>query len=154
MDRPLLPLVEKHQNIFNDLPDLHSIDLYPDTIDRLKASQNLLHDKPCVKYLCISNAFEYSNEDPDDLHDSSTRPGLFSRTLFSHMQPFDRCEPMTLRSLELDTICLRVSRLTVVCRSALRYTFRLNIEDHSHDLLAVALYVPYSRNFACVIKLD
>ena len=114
MDRPLLPLFEKNPNIFNDLADLHSVDLYPDTLDRLQVSQKLLHDKPRIEYLCISNAFEYSNEVPDDLHDSSTRPGLLSRTLFSHMQPFDRCEPMCLRNLDLDTINLRVSLLVIL----------------------------------------
>ncbi|MCJ1384471.1 hypothetical protein MMC17_007588 [Xylographa soralifera] len=107
MDRPLAPVLEKYPNTFDKLTELNSIDVYPDTLDRLKASQRLLQAKPDIDHLCISTGFEYSNEDPEDLHDSSTRPGLISRTLFSHMQPFDNCKPFHLKNLDLDTIELR-----------------------------------------------
>lgn len=112
MDRELSPVLEKHPQIFNELSQLHSVDMYPDTLDRLKVCQKVLKDKPRVEYLCISNSFDYSNEDPDDLHDSSTRPGLLSRTLFSHMMPFDRCDPLILKNLDMDTIELRYAAET------------------------------------------
>ena len=109
MDRPLTPVLEKHPDIFDKLTALNSIDVYPDTVDRLKASQRLLQAKPDIDNLCVSVGFQYSMEDPDDLHDSSTRPGLLSRTLFSHMQPFDNCKPFHLKKLDLDTVELRAS---------------------------------------------
>ncbi|MCJ1436481.1 hypothetical protein MMC27_005860 [Xylographa pallens] len=107
MDRPLAPVLEKHPTIFDKLTELNSVDVYPDTLDRLRASQRLLQAKPDIEHLCISTGFEYSNEDPEDLHDSSIRPGLISRTLFSHMQPFDNCKPFHLKNLDLDTVELR-----------------------------------------------
>ncbi|MCJ1398753.1 hypothetical protein MMC11_001954 [Xylographa trunciseda] len=70
MDRPLAPVLEKYPDIFHKMTELSSIDVYPDTVDRLKASQKLLQAKPDIDHLCISTGFEYSNEDPDDLHDS------------------------------------------------------------------------------------
>ena len=113
MDRPLDPLLEKHPDIFEGLTELNSVDVYPDTVDRLKASQKLLKAKPHIEHLCVSTGFEYAhnhNDIPEDLHDSSTRPGLISRTLFSHMMPFETCEsPMVLKNLDLDTIELRVT---------------------------------------------
>ncbi|MCJ1471616.1 hypothetical protein MMC13_000256 [Lambiella insularis] len=103
MDRLLTPVLDKHPDVFEKLTELNSIDIYPDTLDRLKASQKLLQAKPDIDHLCISTGFEYSNENHEDLQDSSTRPGLISRTLFSHMQPFDNCKPFILKNLDLDT---------------------------------------------------
>ena len=40
--------------------------------------------------LRLSSGFEYNGAVvPDDLEDSSTRPGLITRTIFSHMLPFE-----------------------------------------------------------------
>lgn len=108
MDRPLFPVLEKNPDIFDKLPNINSIDVYPDTIDRLKASQKLLEAKPNIDHLCVSTGFEYSNEDPDELHDTSTRPGLISRILFGHLMPFETCKPYVLKNLDLDNIELRV----------------------------------------------
>ncbi|MCJ1411703.1 hypothetical protein MMC19_005795 [Ptychographa xylographoides] len=107
MDTALTPILQKNLGIFENLKELNSIDMYPDSVDRLKASQILLQAKPEIAHLCVSNGFEYSNEVPEDLHDSSTRHGLLSRTLFSHMQPFETCKPYCLSSLDLDTVELR-----------------------------------------------
>ncbi|MCJ1287072.1 hypothetical protein MMC26_006420 [Xylographa opegraphella] len=124
MDRPLAPVLEKHPDIFDKLTELNSIDVYPDTLDRLTASQKLLQAKPDIEHLCISTGFEYSNEDPDDLHDSSIRPGLISRTLFSHMQPFDKCKPFHLKNLDLDTYAndtwLKVIKFNVLEKMEIR----------------------------------
>lgn len=112
MDQPLAPILDKNPDLFDKLTELNSIDVYPDTLDRLKASQKLLQAKPNIDHLCISTGFEYSNEVPEDLHDSSTRLGLISRTLFSHMQPFDNCKPFSLKNLDLDTVELRARPLS------------------------------------------
>ena len=115
MDRLLHPVMVANPKIFTAMPELHSIDMYPDTIDRLKACQKLLEDHPKVENLCVSNSFGHSLEIPEDLHDSSTQPGLLTRTLFSHKLPFERCKPLQLKNLDLDTIELRVSLYMMLC---------------------------------------
>ena len=109
MDRELLPTLKKNPDIFKDMPELLSIDMYPDNLDRLKCCQKILQDKPNIEYLNVCDSFIYGDDVPSDLHDSSTRPGLIMRTLFSHMQPWDKCDPLKLKHLDLDTIRLRVS---------------------------------------------
>ena len=112
MDRALDPVLEKQPDFFEDLTEIKSIDCYPESIDRLKAAQRALKAKPGIQNLCVSTGFEYAQEGleiPPDLQDSSTRPGLLTRTLFSHMMPFETCTPYTLKDLDLDTIELRVS---------------------------------------------
>nr|POE93655.1 hypothetical protein CFP56_19667 [Quercus suber] len=43
-----------------------------------------------------------------DLNDTATGPGLISSTIFGHMMPFEKCEPLqNLRSLRLHRISLR-----------------------------------------------
>lgn len=55
----------------------------------------------------LSSGFAYSGEIHGDLEDSSTRPGLLTRTVFSHMMPFETCTPMILKKLSIDNIDLR-----------------------------------------------
>lgn len=112
MDKALDPILEKRPHIFDAMTEVDSIDVYPESIDRLKAAQKLLVAKPKIKNLCVSADFEYaqySEQLPNDLQDTSTRPGRMARTLFSHMMPFESCKPLVLKDLDLDTIELRVS---------------------------------------------
>ena len=108
MTRELAPSLEKQSELFTSLPQLKRLYLNPDTVDRLKACQKFLQAQPQIENLCIFSAFEHSNEDPEDLHDSSTRPGLLSRTIFSHKLPFDGCDPMILKTLDLVRLLLPV----------------------------------------------
>ncbi len=58
--------------------------------------------------LQLSSGFVYTSTiPPDDLEDSSTRPGLLTRTVFSHMMPFETCTPMILKKLSIDNVDLR-----------------------------------------------
>ena len=111
MEQLLDPLLEAQPAIFDGLTELVSIDIYPESLDRLKAGQKLLKAKPKVETLCVSAGFEYNQESdiPPDLQDLSTRPGLLTRTLFSHLMPFGSIERLNLTALDLDTIDLRVS---------------------------------------------
>ena len=111
MDQELLPVLNKNPDIFKNMLELLSIDMYPDTLDRLRSCQKILQDKPNIEYLNVCDSFIYGDDVPSDLHDSSTRPGLITRTLFSHMQPWNKCNPLKLKHLDLDTINLRVSQL-------------------------------------------
>ena len=115
MDRLLFPVMNAKPKVFTGMPELYAIDMYPDTVDRLRACQKLLEDHPKVENLVVSNSFAQSNELPEDLHDSSTRPGLLTRTIFSHKLPFERCKPLKLKNLDLDTIELRVRICVNTC---------------------------------------
>ena len=59
--------------------------------------------------LRLSSGFGYNGGTvvPDDLEDSSTRPGLLTSTIFSHMMPFETCAPMIIKKLSIDNIDLR-----------------------------------------------
>lgn len=107
MDRPLTPVLEKEINIAENFKRATSVHFYPDKLDRLQACQRILEAKPNITKLCLASGFQYSGEIPNDLHDSSTRPGLLTRTMFSHLQPFDSCTPMVLKNLSLENIELR-----------------------------------------------
>lgn len=46
--------------------------------------------------------------EPRELNDSTTEPGLLTRTVFGHQMPFDKCEPFTnLTSLSLRRVNVR-----------------------------------------------
>lgn len=109
MDRNLDPILAKKPDIFTELTKVTSVDVFPDNLDRLHAAHRLLKAKPDMERLTISAGFEYSPEGPPpDLDDSSTRPGLLTRTLFSHMLPFESCTPYRrLKFVELDSVDLR-----------------------------------------------
>ena len=44
---------------------------------------------------------------PPDLHDSSTRPGLLFRTIFSHMLPLESCTRLKLSKITMDNVDVR-----------------------------------------------
>ena len=108
-DRPLTPALEKEPGIFEGMTELNCVDIYPDSFDRLQAAQKLLEAKPNIKQFSISTGYELTHDGPEDLKDSSTRPGSLTRTLFSHMMPFETCQPLNLTCLELCDIEVRVS---------------------------------------------
>ena len=108
-DLPLIPILEEKPHVFNDFKNVPELAFYPDKLDGLRVSQKILQASPGVKELTVSaGAFRASDERvPDDLQDTSTRAGLISRTIFSHLQPFDRCSPHMLTWLRLEHISLR-----------------------------------------------
>ena len=108
VDRPFMPVLDKQPNLLTNLAGPKSLHFYPDDLDRLKASQKLLEAQPNVSEIQLSSGYHPDVEAPEDLQDSSTRPGLITRTIFSHFLPFDRCTtPMTLKKLTLDNVDLR-----------------------------------------------
>lgn len=109
MDRSLETLLAKKPGMFEKLTKVTSVDIFPDSVDRLQAGNRLLKAKPDMERLTISAGFEYSPDGPpSDLDDSSTRPGLLTATLFSHKLPFETCTPYErLKFVELDSVDLR-----------------------------------------------
>ena len=105
-----MPLLEKDLNLIEDFKGVPELVLYSDRLDTLQVCQKLLQANPGVKELTLcATAFKRSGDRlPEDLQDSSTRPGLFSRTLFSHLQPFETCtSPLMLTYLRLEHLSLR-----------------------------------------------
>ena len=54
--------------------------------------------------------FEDDDDIPDflaELNDTAIEPGLLTRTMFRHMQPFEKCTPMALRAVTLEGVTLR-----------------------------------------------
>lgn len=108
MDSNIAPLLGKDIDIAESFKDVESLNFYPDTVDRLQACQKLLEAKPSITKLYLAPGFRFTGTPiPDNLHDSSTQPGLLTRTMFSHMLPFESCTPMALKNLSLDNIELR-----------------------------------------------
>ena len=99
--------LEKDLGPLTNLEGAISLHFYPDTIDRLKACQKVMETQTKLNELQISSAFSYTGHIPHDLEDSSTRPGLLTRTIFSHMMPFEKCNPISPKKLTIESIDLR-----------------------------------------------
>ena len=94
--------------IFTSLQRVRIVELGPASVDSLQVAQKLLQTVTHLDLLRICPAFDLVGaEPPDDSQDSSTGPGYISRTLFSHMMPFESCTPLALKVLQLDNINLR-----------------------------------------------
>lgn len=108
-DLPLMPIIEKDPDLIKTFKDVPVLSLYPADLDGLRVCQKILQASPGVKEMTLSaGAFKASTDrDPEDLQDSSTRAGLYSRTVFSHLQPFDACSPLILKSLHIEYLSLR-----------------------------------------------
>ena len=108
VNRPFMPVLEKQPEILKDLEGVSSLHFYPDNLDRLQACQKILQSQPNITELQLSADRTLAEEITEGLQDSSTRPGLISRTIFSHLMPFDTCTaPMILKKLSIDNIDLR-----------------------------------------------
>lgn len=113
VDRPYMPVIEKYPDLLNNLTELTSLHFYPETLDRLQACQKVLEAHPQVREMQLSPGFQFTmSPPPQDLHDSSTRPGLLFRTIFSHMLPLETCTPIKLAKLTLENIDVRYAAET------------------------------------------
>ena len=108
VNRPFMPVLEKQPEILKNLEGVSSLHFYPDNLDRLQACQKILQSQPNITELQLSADRALAEEITEGLQDSSTRPGLISRTIFSHLMPFETCTaPMILKKLSIDNIDLR-----------------------------------------------
>lgn len=107
-------------------PHVNTLGLYPDSTDCLKFSHELLKRKSSLEKLTISTHFDDADDGDDEevttddeaavaqneLNDSATRPGRITRTLFSHLVPFEKCTAVNLTDLTLEKVYLRHAPLT------------------------------------------
>lgn len=111
---PFMPMLEKHPELLKNLEGATSVHFYPDNLDRLQACQKILQAQPNLTEMQLSSDRALAEGITDDLQDSSTRPGLISRTIFSHLMPFETCKPMVLKKLSIDNIDLRYAADTYI----------------------------------------
>ena len=103
-----MPVIEKQPELLKDLTDVNSLHFYPENLDRLHACQKVLEAHPQAHEMQLSPGFQFAmTPPPPDLHDSSTRPGLLFRTIFSHMLPLETCTPLKLTKITMDNIDVR-----------------------------------------------
>ena len=108
VDRPFMPVLEKQPELLTNLTELTNLHFYPENLDRLSACQKVLEMHPNVREMQLSPGPDYApGQLPTDLHDTSTRPGLIFRTIFSHLMPLDNCTPVRLKKLTMDNIDVR-----------------------------------------------
>ncbi|KAI9871354.1 MAG: hypothetical protein M1830_002991 [Pleopsidium flavum] len=130
-DEGLMPIIEQKPDFFKSLDQVLDLELYPTNLDGLEVCQRFLHSVTRLDSLTICSGFHTTMDPPSDLDDSSTQPGLLTRTIFSHMRPFENCTPMTLKTLVLDKINLRYvssSYMKVIKMAALEF---IEIRKHS-----------------------
>lgn len=93
--------------------------LYPDSRDTLVLSNEMLRrlGTKLKKLTLHANFSDAEVEIPvAELQDTPTEPGLVTRTIFSHMIPFESCTPLTLKELTLQNVHVRFAADTY-CRT-------------------------------------
>ncbi|KAE9981654.1 hypothetical protein EG328_011488 [Venturia inaequalis] len=111
LDRNVLPELEKQSDFDQIFTRTRRLGLYPDSRDVLNFCANLIKRTKKVEKITLHASFD---EDSDrtpipsrELNDSSTDLGLITRTMFGHMEPFEKCTPLSLKDLTLQKINLR-----------------------------------------------
>ncbi|KAK5115176.1 hypothetical protein LTR85_009934 [Meristemomyces frigidus] len=121
LDREVLPELKKNPKMQTDLfSHARKLALYPENRETLDLCHFFVEKTTAVLEELIIHA-NFDAHDPRDhspavlnsidsreLNDSATTPGLISRTIFSHMAPFEKCTPFkNLKSLRLHRVSLR-----------------------------------------------
>ena len=121
LDRDILPELKKNEKLQREMfQSVRRLALYPENRETLRLCQFYVQKvAEVLEDLTIhTNFHEYHDpRDPSphddfvearELNDSATAPGLLTRTTFSHMMPFDKCEPLkNLKYLRLHKVNLR-----------------------------------------------
>jgi len=121
LDRNILPELQKSPKLQTDLfSNARKLALYPENQETLDLCHFFVEKTHQVLEDLIIHANFDSHDlrghspastnsiDARELNDSATTPGLISRTIFSHMMPFDKCTPFPkLKALRLHRVNLR-----------------------------------------------
>lgn len=118
MDRPILQDLKKIPQVEEGLFDnARTLALYPENRQSLDLGGYFVDKmKDKLEELIIHTRFLASDDGSPvrsdlslrELNDTATGPGLLSRTLFSHLMPFESCTPFqNLTSLRIHEISLR-----------------------------------------------
>lgn len=116
LDRNVLEDLEKFPDLDKVFENVRKIGLYPDSREVLDFCNFLLKHTPSTKLEKITLHASFDEADspiPErELYDSATSPGLITRTMFSHMQPFAKCKPLALKEVTLQKLKLRYAAET------------------------------------------
>lgn len=114
LDKDVLDCIKKLPGIEEQMKNVRKLGLYPDNRDVLNFCQFLVKNCTKVEKITLNASFEESDSgiSSRELNDSPTAPGLITSTIFSHMQPFEKCTPLTLRKITLQKINLRYAAST------------------------------------------
>ncbi|KAF2753606.1 hypothetical protein EJ05DRAFT_165717 [Pseudovirgaria hyperparasitica] len=110
MDRPMVAELEKLPQIDECFSEVRKLGLYPDSRAVLDYCQFLVSRTKNIEKITLHASFDDLASDPippRELNDSSGGPGLITSSIFSHMMPFDKCTPMSLRELTLQKVSLK-----------------------------------------------
>ena len=116
MDRDVVAELQELPDFEKLFEETHSLNLFPDSRNALDYCHLLVKSARKVKHITLEANFDADATDAiprRELDDSSTRPGLITSTIFSHLQPFSKCvAPLVLRTLSLHKISLRYAAET------------------------------------------
>ena len=121
LDRDILPDLKRNEKMQTEaFQHVRMLNLSPVSRETLRLSQLVIQKTKDLEVLFLHPWFPNSPDQlehgppydefiqPRVINDSATAPGLLTGTLFSHMMPFESCEPFrNLKSLRLDRISLR-----------------------------------------------
>lgn len=121
LDRDILPDLKKSEKMNTEIfQHTRKLALYPENRETLRLCEFFVQKTKKALEEVIIHANFHEALDPRDpsrhsefieareLNDSATGPGLLTSTIFSHMMPFEKCEPFkNLKSLRLHRISLR-----------------------------------------------
>jgi hypothetical protein len=114
LDKDVLAELEKLPNFDHNFQNVRKLGLYPDSREVLNFCQMLTKKSPKVEKITLHASFDESDSpiSTRELNDSSTGPGLLTSTMFSHLQPFEKCSPIGLKEITLHKISLRYAAET------------------------------------------
>lgn len=107
LDVDVLDRIQKIPDFEKVFQNVRKLGLYPDTREVLEFCHMLVKNSPKVEKMTLHASFETSGVEDRELNDGSTGPGLITRTIFGHMQPFAKCTPLALKEITLQKIALR-----------------------------------------------
>ncbi|KAF2664515.1 hypothetical protein BT63DRAFT_379021 [Microthyrium microscopicum] len=119
LDKDVLEELENGRDFDAIFGNTRKLGLYPDSRPVLNMCGALVKRSPKVEKITLHASFDEDHEDTGipgrELNDSPNGPGLITRTIFGHMQPFQDCKPLALRDLTLQKVNTRYAADTY-CR--------------------------------------
>lgn len=114
LDKDVIEEIKKIPDFEKIFENVKKLGLYPDSREVLDYCHLLVKNSKNVEKITLHASFEENDSPipPRELNDSSTGSGLITSTMFSHMQPFEKCNPMALKEITLQKINLRYAANT------------------------------------------
>lgn len=127
LDRPYTSILTQLPKLMGAFPRVSSLSLFATSLDVLQAFQIALEAHPNVKELVLISKWTSRDESFADLQDTSIRPGLIFRTIFSHMMPFSDCTPVETTKVTIEDIELRYADRFLMKAVAFRLLEQLSV---------------------------